>query len=91
MQNSLIADAANYGVLVLGFTAALPPFPILEMTNTLIYRCGQACLALIGGGYHRIINSSLIYDQGIFGGARLRCWLRTFCGQGRVYRLTPVR
>ncbi len=64
VQNSLIADAANYGVLALGFTAALSPFPNLEMTNTLIYRCGQACLALIGGGYHRIINSSLIYDQG---------------------------
>ncbi len=64
VQNSLIADAANYGVLALGFTAALPPLPNLEMTNTLIYRCGQACLALLGGGYHRIINSSLIYDQG---------------------------
>jgi hypothetical protein len=64
LTNSLISDAANYGVLALGFAASQPPFPILKMSNVLVYRCGQACLALIGGGYHSIVNSSLIYDQG---------------------------
>ncbi len=64
LHSCLISDAANYGVLALGFTPSLPSVPILEMTNTLIYRCGQACAALLGGGWYRFIHSSLIYDQG---------------------------
>ncbi len=64
LHSALISDAANYGVLALGFSPNLPPAPILEMTNTLIYRCGQACAALLGGGWYRFVHNSLIYDQG---------------------------
>ena len=64
LNSCLISDAANYGVLALGFTPTLPTTPILEMTNTLIYRCGQACAAFIGGGWYTLTNNSLIYDQG---------------------------
>ena len=64
LSSCLISDAANYGVLALGFSPNLPSAPILEMTNTLIYRCGQACVALLGGGSYRFVQNSLIYDQG---------------------------
>ncbi len=64
LHGCLISDAANYGILALGFSPSLPPAPIVEMTNTLIYRCGQACAALIGGGWYRFTHNSLIYDQG---------------------------
>ncbi|MDW8415956.1 MAG: hypothetical protein RML92_00195 [Bacteroidia bacterium] len=64
MESCIISDAANYGVVAQGFCPSLPSQPILHAVNTLMYRCGQACMAIIGGGKHRLIHCSLLYDQG---------------------------
>ncbi|MEN3040018.1 MAG: choice-of-anchor Q domain-containing protein [Bacteroidia bacterium] len=64
MDGCIITDAANYGLVAQGFCPTLPPQPILHAVNTLIYRCGQACMALVGGGLHRLVHCTLLYDQG---------------------------
>ncbi|MCS7188266.1 MAG: choice-of-anchor Q domain-containing protein [Bacteroidia bacterium] len=64
IEGCLIHNAANYGIVVQGFTPVLPSFPILHAVNTLIYRCGQACVAFVAGGAYRLVNCAFIYDQG---------------------------
>lgn len=64
MEGCLITDAANYGIVAQGFTSTLPPQPLLHAVNTLIYRCGQACAALLGGGTYRLVHCAFVYDQG---------------------------
>ncbi|MCS7162773.1 MAG: hypothetical protein NZ958_05550 [Bacteroidia bacterium] len=62
-EGCIIYRAANYGILGLSFAPQLPPQPILRAVNTLIFQCGQACAALVGGGSYQLINCTLIYDQ----------------------------
>ncbi|MCX8112143.1 MAG: hypothetical protein N3E49_02940 [Bacteroidia bacterium] len=64
MEGCLISDAANYGIVAQGFSPSLPSQPVLHAVNTLVYRCGQACAAFVGGGTYRLIHCSFIYDQG---------------------------
>ncbi len=64
MEGCIIRDAANYGIVAQGFSPALSAQPILYAVNTLIYRCGQACAAFVGGGKHRLIHCTFLYDQG---------------------------
>jgi len=64
LEGCLIRDAANYGLVVQGFSPALPSQPILHAVNTLVYRCGQACAAFVGGGTYRLVHCAFLYDQG---------------------------
>lgn len=64
MEGCLIRDAANYGIVAQGFSPTLPPQPILHAVNTLIYRCGQACAAFVGGGTYRLVHCAFLFDQG---------------------------
>ncbi|MCS6789452.1 MAG: hypothetical protein NZ580_00520 [Bacteroidia bacterium] len=64
MEGCIIQRAANYGILALGFSPSLSSAPILEAVNTLVFRCGQACAALLGGGKYKLLHCSFIYDQG---------------------------
>lgn len=64
LEGCLIREAANYGLVVQGFSPALPSQPILHAVNTLIYRCGQACAAFVGGGTYRLVHCAFVYDQG---------------------------
>jgi len=64
LEGCLIRDAANYGLVVQGFSPALPSQPILHAVNTLVYRCGQACAAFVGGGSYRLVHCAFLYDQG---------------------------
>lgn len=63
MEGCVIRDAANFGIVAQGFMPALPEQPILHAVNTLIYRCGQGCAVLAGGGHYRLIHCAFIYDQ----------------------------
>lgn len=64
LEGCLIRDAANYGIVAQGFSPTLPAQPILYAVNTLIYRCGQACAAFVGGGTYRLIHCAFLFDQG---------------------------
>lgn len=64
LEGCLIQDAANYGILGLGFMPILPAQPILRAVNTLIHSCGQANIALIGGGRYELLHCTLLYNQG---------------------------
>lgn len=64
LEGCVIRDAANYGLVVQGFCPTLPSQPILHAVNTLVYRCGQACAALVGGGTYRLVHCAFLYDQG---------------------------
>ena len=64
MEGCLIRDAANYGIVAQGFSPSLSPQPILHAVNTLIYRCGQACAAFVGGGTYRLVHCAFLFDQG---------------------------
>lgn len=64
MEGCVLRDAANYGIVAQGFSSTLPAAPILHAVNTLVYRCGQACAALVGGGKYRLVHCAFIYDQG---------------------------
>ncbi|MCS7153689.1 MAG: hypothetical protein N2253_02625 [Bacteroidia bacterium] len=64
MEGCIITNAANFGIVAQGFAPNLSSQPILHAVNTLIYRCGQGCAALVGGGKYRLVHCSFIYDQG---------------------------
>ncbi len=64
LEGCLLQDIANYGVLGVGVVSSLPTQPILQAVNTLIHSCGQANVALVGGGRYELIHCTLLYNQG---------------------------
>lgn len=61
LTHSFIRNMANYGLLLLGFSDDPNPNRMdVVVSNSVIYQCGLSCIGIFGGGFHQLVNNTLI-------------------------------